>query len=91
MRITLDNQLESILRGRFDPEQYSIKIFDTNYEENSSYLVFFHERYHHFQNVFSPYGHMKWSIDRDNSNQIIKKWVELTNDLDVKKIVHLMY
>ena len=30
---------------------------------------------------------MKWSIDRDNSNQIIKKWVELTNDLDVKKIV----
>ncbi len=41
MRITLDNQLESILRGRFDPEQYSIKIFDTNYEENSSYLVFF--------------------------------------------------
>lgn len=87
MRITLDNQLESILRGRFDPEQYSIKIFDTNYEENSSYLVFFHERYHHFQNIFSPYGHMKWSIDRDNSNQIIKKWVELTNDLDVKKIV----
>ena len=52
----------SALRGQFFSEQFGTRLFmfheDISTPEN--FLVWFHERFHYLQSIFTPYGHLKW-------------------------------
>lgn len=42
-----------------------------------NYLVWFHERFHYLQSIFTPYGHLKWGAYRTTTSDIISSWLEL--------------
>lgn len=55
--------LSSKLRGQFSPEQLSSRLFmeRDDIANADNILVWFHERFHYLQIVFTPYGQLKWS------------------------------
>ena len=61
------NVMENIyksIRGSFTPEQFGVFLNMDSSEVDDNYLVAFHETFHYWQSVFTPYGHMKWACDR---------------------------
>ncbi len=78
------NDVLSALRGQFSPDQFGARLFmfskDIMSPEN--YLVWFHERYHYLQSIFTPYGHLKWGAYRTVTADVISAWVELPKVLN---------
>lgn len=77
----------SALRGQFSPEQFGARLFmfhkDISTPEN--FLIWFHERFHYLQSIFTPYGHLKWGAYRTTTSDIISKWLDLTDRLKCNK------
>lgn len=72
------NKLETI-NGQFYPGQMGSRLFmDTN-EMDEKYLVEFHERFHYHQNIFTPYGHVKWGANRTFVTEIVEAWNNLSD------------
>lgn len=82
----LNNGMRTIL-GQFSPTSMGARLFmlKNNLEEPNNYLVLFHERFHYLQMIFTPYGQLKWGAYRTNSLDIIKIWIELTENLGISK------
>lgn len=45
-----------------------------------NYLVAFHETFHHWQSVFTTYGHLKWGCDRSYTEEVINLWLAATEN-----------
>ena len=75
------------VRGRFSPNQLSalLNMDDSDIHDPQNYLVWFHERFHYLQSVFTPYGHLKWGCFRSVTADIVDLWSSLTTELSCKK------
>ena len=80
----LDKSLNAIL-GQFTPTNMGARLFmlKNDLEDMNNFLVFFHERFHYLQMIFTSYGQLKWGAYRTNSMSIIELLVKLTNDFGV--------
>lgn len=77
------NVMENIyksIRGSFTPEQFGVFLNMDSSEVDDNYLVAFHETFHYWQSVFTPYGHMKWACDRSVSAEVVNIWLAATSD-----------
>lgn len=55
------------IRGQFSPDHFSALL--NMYE---SEIVWFHERFHYLQNIFTPpYGHLKWGCFRSYTTDVL--------------------
>lgn len=84
------NEFEDIYKsigGAYTPEQFGVFLNMHSSEVDNNYLIAFHENYHYWQTVFTPYGHMKWSCDRSVSAEVVKIWLAATNEPTDKKII----
>lgn len=76
---SFQSDILSALRGQFSPEQFGARLFmfheDIATLEN--YLVWFHERFHYLQSIFTPYGHLKWGAYRTITADVISAWIDL--------------
>ncbi len=65
------------IRGKFSPEQFSTKLMMQSKEiaKPENYLIWFHERFHYLQSIFTPYGHLKWGAFRSTTADIIDAWL----------------
>lgn len=56
------SSLSSKLLGQFSPEPLGVRLFMEREEisKAENVLVWFHERYHYLQTIFTPYGQLKW-------------------------------
>lgn len=87
----MDNKLHldslSALLGQFTPNTLGSRLFmeriDVGTPEN--FLVWFHERFHYLQVVFTPYGHLKWGSYRTFSSDIVETWTNLSTSLKQPK------
>ena len=81
---TIEKQYESV-RGSFSTEQFGVFLNMHSGEINENYLVAFHEDYHYWQSIFTPYGHLKWGVNRTASTNIIEAWLSATaNSADAR-------
>ena len=67
------------LRGAFTPEQFGVFLNMDESEVIKNYLVLFHENYHHWQSVLTPYGCSKWMFTRSTSSETIQQWLNATS------------
>lgn len=77
------NGMESFyksVRGSFTPEQFGVFLNMHSCEVDDNYLIAFHENFHYWQSVFTPYGHMKWACDRSVSADVVNIWLSATKD-----------
>lgn len=84
------DQLEKTLfavKGSFTPEQFGVFLNMFSYEVEENYLVVFHENFHHWQYVFTPYGHVNWGCNRSVSSEIINLWITATKNCPSKRII----
>lgn len=83
--------LSSKLRGQFSPEQLSSRLFmeRDDIANADNILVWFHERFHYLQIVFTPYGQLKWSAYRTVVTDVLEAWLNLSSQNAVKKKVPL--
>jgi len=44
-----------------------------------NFLTLLHEKFHHWQYLFTPYGHLKWGCYRTVSSDVIDIWLNATN------------
>lgn len=79
------------VKGRFSPNQLSalLNMDDRDIHDPQNYLVWFHERFHYLQSVFTPYGHLKWGSFRSVTGDIVGLWSSLTNELSCKKKISI--
>lgn len=70
----------SALLGQFTPSNLGSRLFMERAELESpdKFLVWFHERFHYLQVVFTPYGHLKWGAYRTSTSDIISAWINLS-------------
>lgn len=66
------------VNGQFFPGQLSSRLYMRTDDIDRKYLVAFHERFHYLQNVFTPYGHLKWGVHRNITSEIVSAWNGLT-------------
>ena len=87
MKNNIFNNILHAIRGQFTPMSMGARIFvyKDELEDPNNFLVWFHERFHYYQIIFTPYGQLKWGGLRTNSADIIKLWTCLTNQLKVPK------
>lgn len=87
MEINMLNKSLRAIRGQFTPISMGTRVFmdKDELEEPNNFLVLFHERFHYFQMIFTPYGQLKWGCYRTNSVDIIELWANLTDELGVPK------
>lgn len=87
MDISMLNKCLRAIRGNFTPISMGARVFvdKDELEEPTNFLVLFHERFHYFQMIFTPYGQLKWGAYRTNSVDIIELWANLTDELGVSK------
>ncbi len=87
MDINMLNKSLRAIRGQFTPTSMGARVFMgiNELEEPDNFLVLFHERFHYFQMIFTPYGQLKWASYRTNSMDIIELWRNLTDELRVTK------
>jgi len=65
--------------GAFSPEQMSI-FLNMSYDKISEHeRILFHEKFHHWQFLFTPYGQLKWGYFRTSTSEIIKIWLKATD------------
>lgn len=82
----IERELDSV-KGSFTPEQFGVFLNMYSWEVEDNYLIAFHENYHHWQMVFTPYGHLNWGCDRTVSTEIINSWLEATKDCPTSRCV----
>ena len=77
----------SALRGQFSPEQFGARLFMSHEDMSTpeNFLVWFHERFHYLQSIFTPYGHLKWGAYQTATSDIISAWIDLTDRLKCSK------
>lgn len=87
MDINMLNKSLRAICGQFTPISMGARVFRSINElkEPDNFLILFHERFHYFQMIFTPYGQLKWGINRTNSMDIIELWTNLTDKLRVRK------
>lgn len=87
MNSNMLNKSLRAIRGQFTPTSMGARVFMNNdeLEEPENFLVLFHEKFHYFQMIFTPYGQLKWGCYRTNSIDIINTWVNLTDKLITPK------
>lgn len=70
----------SALKGQFIPSNLGSRLFmeRSELETPDKFLVWFHERFHYLQTVFTPYGHLKWAAYRTSTADIVDAWVNLS-------------
>ncbi len=76
------NLLRNILlavRGEFSTSQLSARLFMAHDELTTpeNYLIWFHERFHYLQSIFTPYGHLKWASYRTVTADMVQAWIDL--------------
>lgn len=64
----------SSIKGSFTPEQFGVFLNIPSSEIEKNYLVQFHEHFHHWQSIFTPYGHLMWACNRDFSGEVVRLW-----------------
>lgn len=75
------------IRGFFTPEQFGVFLNMDSDEIDGNYQVVFHENFHHWQSVFTTYGHLKWGCNRSFTSEVINLWLAATeNDKGCKGI-----
>lgn len=86
----LADSLEAIL-GQFTPSNLSSRLFmeKSEMETPENFLVWFHERFHYLQVIFSPYGHLKWASYRTSVMEIVETWGNLSLMLNQPRKVPL--
>ena len=70
----------SALLGQFTPSNLGSRLFmeRNELETPDNLLVWFHERFHYLQIVFTPYGHIKWGAYRTSTTDIVEAWANLS-------------
>jgi len=85
--LRFENRILEAIGGQFTPDQFGARLFmhreDMSMPEN--YLVWFHERFHYLQSVFTSYGHLKWGSYRTVTSDIIDTWLSLTERYEKEK------
>ena len=79
--------LSSKLRGQFSPEQLSSRLFmeRDDIANADNILVWFHERFHYLQVIFTPYGQLKWGAYRTVVADILETWINLSRENKIEK------
>lgn len=79
--------LSSTLRGQFSPEQLGVRLFMDRDDIPSAdnILVWFHERFHYLQVIFTPYGQLKWGAYRTVVTDILETWMCLSRENKIEK------
>ncbi len=74
----------STLMGQFTPSNLGARLFmeKSELESPEKFLVWFHERFHYLQVVFTPYGHLKWASYRTSAMDIVETWAKLSLHLN---------
>lgn len=87
MKINILNDSLRTILGQFTPISMGTRVFmnKEELEKPDNFLVLFHERFHYFQMIFTPYGQLKWGAYRTNSMDIVQLWGDLTDKLGVPK------
>lgn len=83
MDTNASNQFEAYLqsiKGSFTPEQFGVFLNMYSWDIEDNYLILAHETFHHWQSIFTPYGHLKWGCARTVSSEIIDLWIQATNE-----------
>lgn len=83
---SMEHTLNAI-RGQFSPDQFSalLNMYESEIAEN--YLVWFHERFHYLQSIFTPYGHLKWGCFRSYTADVLQAWLGISEKFNCKKKV----
>lgn len=76
--LSFENVLNTV-KGQFFPEQFSAQLFMNLEDLSDNYLIYFHERFHYLQNIFTPYGHVKWGCYRTYTAEIVNIWLHNFN------------
>lgn len=79
MNAKLFTEALSALLGQFIPGNLGSRLFMERSELKipENFLVWFHERFHYLQVVFTPYGHLKWASYRTSTADIVEAWANL--------------
>lgn len=82
----LSNSLSAIL-GQFTPSNLGSRLFmeREEIETPQNFLIWFHERFHYLQVIFTPYGHLKWGAYRTFASDIVECWIGLSKELNLQK------
>lgn len=69
----------SALLGQFTPSNLGSRLFmeKADLETPENYLIWFHERFHYLQVIFTPYGQLKWASYRTSMADIVESWANL--------------
>lgn len=80
MNAKLLTEALSALLGQFTPGNLGSRLFmeRAELETPENFLVWFHERFHYLQVVFTPYGHLKWASYRTSTADIVEAWANLS-------------
>lgn len=73
----IHSSMETI-RGSFSPENLSVFLNASADDFDEHLLTVFHERFHNWQFLFTPYGHLKWGAYRSVSADIVNIWLDAT-------------
>ena len=75
------------LRGQFSPSNLGSQLFmeRNEIETPDNFLIWFHERFHYLQVIFTPYGHLKWASCRTSTADIFECWANLSATLNQPK------
>lgn len=65
------------LNGTFSLNNLSSQLFFGEAEMYDKIHIYFHERYHYLQTIFTSYGHLKWGMHRTQTSEIVNFWKEL--------------
>lgn len=78
-KIQLNSNVLHAVLGEYKPAQLSARLFMDKNEllTPEKYLIWFHERFHYLQTIFTPYGHLKWDAYRTMVADCHEAWVQL--------------
>ena len=79
--------LLSIVKGSYTPEQFGVFLNMYSWDVEDNYLVLFHETFHHWQSIFTPYGHLNWGCSRTVSSEVINLWLIATKNCPSSRIL----
>ena len=80
MKVKLPANRLSTLLGQFTPSNLGSRLFmeRSELETPEKFLVWFHERFHYLQIVFTPYGRLKWASYRTSTADVVEAWANLS-------------
>ena len=81
------NDYWQTIKGSFNPEQFGVFLNMNSQNIEKNYLVYFHECFHYWQSIFTPYGHLKWGCYRTVSSEIIELWLRVTKNTLTERVI----